>query len=689
LFIQSVLSIEGDIALTEYKEDHKTKLKKTTMKDKLGAFMVTRDSAQVKTKKERSNGESKGQETSLEKRKTEGPPTVGQTKENGYIMLALDGQDEVPCHSCGYPTMTALAPESLTRFDRKYTCSTSCFRSLAHYKSANSKVLETKTVKRATDSLHAATAFAVKALRRTNAEEGGSGEMDGNCMSVAMSNQAHIMKMCNIGTSYIWNASHQVADGCNRRLYDAKTYAGLARGIPTMGQVQPSLIGRKGTEWCTSLMKKTKREKVNLDVTKHVQWPTIAAEMEKGREVQWTTVAAEMEKGTVNNGPQQDQREGTQLQRENVQEHQAATQLQREKVNLGVTKKMQQRVKIGLEEHWSALQFQRVWRSFYVRQKLAKLAATKLQREKVKLGVKHRAALQLQSVWRSYRAVDHFRYTLICIKRVQNRFRQKKASKDVEQQRTLRKDHGATSNPKTPVGGTKHDLADTPEHAPAARGKKKLRQGKRNLEKDKTKEIAFDRVVWTKEELNEEEYGIPRFRLKQHGVEKAHVENMKRVMSDDYPELVDVMSILLKSERTAEEVANTISGVPTRRSSLEEKLRDLVGPPDVFPDECEYILLGKKQATCRSAEVIERSERLYQKKMSDAGDNKEMMLIECGIHDQTEVKMLMKISKSGRSSKNGCYLTKLKVCVTHLKEFPSWRSSTNYTPQPIKFHHCL
>ena len=58
-------------------------------------------------------------------------------------------------------------------------------------------------------------------------------------------------------------------------------------------------------------------------------------------------------------------------------------------------------------------------------------------------------------------------------------------------------------------------------------------------------------------------------------------------------------------------------------------------------------------ATFSSAEVIERSERLYRKKMSDAEDNKERMLIECGIHDQTEVKMLMKISKSGRSSKNG------------------------------------
>ena len=36
---------------------------------------------------------------------------------------------------------------------------------------------------------------------------------------------------------------------------------------------------------------------------------------------------------------------------------------------------------------------------------------------------------------------------------------------------------------------------------------------------------------------------------------------------------------------------------------------------------------------------------LYEKNMSDAGDNKDMLLIECGIHDGSEVKMLMKISK--------------------------------------------
>lgn len=213
------------------------------------------------------------------------------------------------------------------------------------------------------------------------------------------------------------------------------------------------------------------------------------------------------------------------------------------------------------------------------------------------------------------------------------------------------KDHGATSNPKTPVGGAKQDLVDTPEHAPAASGKKKLRQGKsNNVKKIKTKEIVFDSVVWTKEELNEEEYGIARLRLKQHGLEKSHVENMHKVMSDDYPALRDVMKILLTTEPTAEEVVDTISGVPTRRSSLEEKLRDLVGPPEFFPDECQYILLGKDQATCQSAKIIERSERLYHKKMSDSGEKDEMMLIECGIHAQTEVKMLMKMSKSGAAT---------------------------------------
>ena len=97
--IPPVIFIEGDIAFTGYKEDHRSKNNKTTLKDKLGAFMVTRDFSKVKVDKDEMSN-------------------VG----DAYLMLALDGQEKVPCHSCGYPTMTALAPEHfISKFDRKYT----------------------------------------------------------------------------------------------------------------------------------------------------------------------------------------------------------------------------------------------------------------------------------------------------------------------------------------------------------------------------------------------------------------------------------------------------------------------------------------------------------------------------------------------------------------------------------------
>jgi hypothetical protein len=79
---------------------------------------------------------------------------------------------------------------------------------------------------------------------------------------------------------------------------------------------------------------------------------------------------------------------------------------------------------------------------------------------------------------------------------------------------------------------------------------------------------------------------------------------------------------------------------------LEDKREDLLGPPEPFPDECQYIHLGQDQATFQSEKVMERSERLYCKKMHKAGEVKQMSLVECGIHAQTEVKMVLKMSKS-------------------------------------------
>jgi hypothetical protein len=195
-----------------------------------------------------------------------------------------------------------------------------------------------------------------------------------------------------------------------------------------------------------------------------------------------------------------------------------------------------------------------------------------------------------------------------------------------------------TQIPKRKDNNVDYSLVDTPENAAsvmpskmrASAGAKKLRQGGKGRPMRKTnEEIVFanreprreldlsgqdispgknysggmgDSVVWTKEELKEEEYGITRWRLKQHGVQKAHVKNMHLVMSEDYPALSDVMNFLITGETNAEELADTISGVPTRKgnellSSLEDKMGDLVGPPEPFPDECECIHLGEDQAT--------------------------------------------------------------------------------------------
>lgn len=710
-------------------------MKKTTIREKLGAFMVTRDpSAKAKTDKEKSKGESKGHNESV--------PSLGETKDSGYIMLALDVQEEVPCHSCGYPTMTALAPESLTKFDRKYTCSTSCFRSLAHYKSADSNLLETMTVKRAADALRAATAFAVKALRMTNAEEVGSGDdMVANSMSVAVTNQVQIMKMLNIVQSYIWNASHQVADGCNRRLYDAKTYAGLADGKPAMGQVQPSLIGRKGKKWCTALMKKTRREKVDLDVTKHVEWNTIAAEITRSGTGTLTILGPQQSKkaalltlpaGVVDDDMERKTEEVKQLRNEVLSlkmakaalEHQTVAEKEVEALRkevdelrkeLNALKKAKAaqseradraevqltylikagdtRLEREIERHGiEATMIQNAWRHFTMLQESVK--GNELQQEIERHGIK---ATMIQNAWRRFTMLQEsvkgndyqYRSAIIYIVTIQSWFRQKAASKYVEQrcqelvkgkqqeqvevpfnnmedeltQEQRKTDAKIHQQETTPIGGHfKQDmderhrvLVDTPEQAPAPSRPKILRQGKGQPKSKNKEEIVFDSVVvWIKEELQEEEYGIARWKLKQHGVEKGHVDNMHRVMSDDYPALRDVIKCLVTNGTSAEEVADTITGVPTRKgnkllSSLEDKMKDLLGPPEPFPDDCQYIHLGKDQATFQSQNVIERSEKLYHKKMSDSGEVKEMMLVECGIHAQTEVKMVLKMSKSGET----------------------------------------
>ena len=166
-------------------------------------------------------------------------------------------------------------------------------------------------------------------------------------------------------------------------------------------------------------------------------------------------------------------------------------------------------------------------------------------------------------------------------------------------------------------------------------------------------------------------------------MQKVHVENMHLVMSDEYPALREVMNkFLITGETNAEELTDMFSGVPSWRgnqllSSLEHKMRDLVGPPEPFPDECEYIHLGEDQATFQSEEVRQRSERLYHKKMSEAGEVKEMCLVECGIHVGTEVKMVLEMYV--RSNNLSLSYSPMQVCFTNLKG-PSFICSQDYPP---------
>jgi hypothetical protein len=734
-FIPSVISVEGDIAGEGYKEDHRTKHKKTTIKEKLGAFLVTRDPLpKGKTDKEKQKGDANG--------KKESAPSLGEMKNSGYIMLALDVQEEVPCHSCGYPTMTALAPESFTKFDRKYTCSTSCFRTLQHYKSAETKILQTKTVKRVADSLRASTAYSVKALRLTNAEEvRGGGDSFSNSMDAAMENQVHVINMLQMSLSYNWNASHGVADGLNRRLYDAKTYSGLSNGTHAMGQLQPTLIGKKGKEWCTALTSRTKKSKrnVDLDVTKHVEWetistqiktPTISAQIKtpwalpmgpppitekKGKEMELNQTAGlihNSERHTPDMEVQKLRKDSLALKSERDDFLNQAN-IERKKVE-DMTKELNEmRLKLEAESD----------RAGRAETKFSEL----LKRNR---GI---AATLIQTEYRRYVGYENFQLMLYRIITLQQLARVKEARKRLKELRLKKmedsnihhqqdttpmeqrvdhvdsanirtdaendNDHDGTpmgkrvanvasaairkdaesddEHDKTPMGkrfgnedwtesgdddsSTEINLLDTPEavRVPTvpkklgkARGKKKSDHVDGKPKTEQKADIVSDEEKWTEEELNEKMYGIARRQLHQYGVRKSHVDNLKLVMSDEYyPALKSVIEWVTKGDGliSAEDVSDAIRGVPMMKednvfSTMEHILKKFLVPQKKYPRECEYINLGM-QRNLRSKEVTDRSKKLYEKKMRESGEVKGMTIVECGVHVNTEVQMVMEMSK--------------------------------------------
>jgi hypothetical protein len=97
-----------------------------------------------------------------------------------------------------------------------------------------------------TDSLQAATAFAIKTLWRTNAEEVVGGKSSIDSAKVAETNQDDISQAFSHHVTYIWNATNSVARVCNKRLHQAKSFSNLVPGVAVMGQTVPPLFVKKG-----------------------------------------------------------------------------------------------------------------------------------------------------------------------------------------------------------------------------------------------------------------------------------------------------------------------------------------------------------------------------------------------------------------------------------------------------------
>jgi hypothetical protein len=607
---------------------------------------VTRDLlAKAKTDKEKAPKTDKDKPKVGSRGQNESAPSLGTMKGSGYIMLALDVQEEVPCHSCGYPTMTALAPESLTKFDRKYTCSTSCFRSLQHYKSADTKILQTKTVKRVADALHAATAYAVKALWLANAEEvQGGGDSASNSMTAATTNQAQIIKMLQLSLSYIWNASHGVTDGCNRRLYAAKTYSGLANGIPAMGQLQPTLIGKKGKEWCTTLMtqKKNSKRNIDLDVTKHVEWETIAAQMKMPLGLPMVAQPSTQKKGQTNADQLRAEVESvkTALATALAEKEELEEQLAEKNELEALVKTLQEKLAVfqsdtDSSKRCTASEILAAKNEAADAKAQAETLTNKLEELEVELR-EARDALKKQEAEFAAKMADeiakvHMEHEQLSSGTMHSESMGVKVAVPHAAPPTV------TSIPDT---AGKHDeeddktdsinnnhLLDTPEPVRGPSVPKKLRQGRG---KPKT-EPKDDKLIthqkedifsdWTTEELKEKEYGIERKKLRQYGVRKKHLDNLKLVMSDEYyPALQSVIEWVTKGDRLliAKEVADAIRGVPMMKEeellgTMEDVLKNFLVPQKKYPEECRYIELGM-QRNLQSKEVRERSKKLYQKK---------------------------------------------------------------------------
>jgi hypothetical protein len=239
--------------LEEFKTKSSSK-QKCTLEDKLGGFLISKDT-QNKVAKEKDS-----RKTDSDQQEQPADTTIKPKKgsRNQHLMLAMDAKDQIPCISCGYPILWVFGPEKLLRFGRKDCCSSGCFITHCHYKDQGEEFLQRETVKITTDSLRAATSFAIKTLRRCNAEEvvGGRGvdlSVQNSSKEAAAVNMEDLAEMLKILVTYAMNATKGVGQTCNNRLSHANTFGDLIKGGTVMGASEPALFGKKKARWVTAM----------------------------------------------------------------------------------------------------------------------------------------------------------------------------------------------------------------------------------------------------------------------------------------------------------------------------------------------------------------------------------------------------------------------------------------------------
>ena len=251
--IALVRRIGGNLATQPFKTEGKGKT--CTLYDKLGAFLMLKDFMKKCPQEKHS-------------KKSNGPGEEATTAKSFLIlMLALDKEEQIGCTSCGYPTLRMFGPEKHLRFGRPGTCSATCFNTMSHYREEDETTLQHRTVKSATDSLRAICGFAVKTLRRCNAEEvlgscGRSLEDEADMRRVHEANQEQLARLVALQMSASVN-SLRVGKKCNTKLLDAKTFDGTV-----MGGVDPPLFGskRQAKKWSTAVGEIRRRKWVNLSM---------------------------------------------------------------------------------------------------------------------------------------------------------------------------------------------------------------------------------------------------------------------------------------------------------------------------------------------------------------------------------------------------------------------------------------